>query len=235
MSSSRPRTPAAPTSTSWPRSWRRRSTPARPRSTSPTRSATRSRTSTADAFAELFQARPNIDKARHRVHCHNDLGLAVANSLAALQNGARQVECTINGIGERAGNASLEEIVMVLQRAHDLSASTPASTPRRSTATSRMVSGSPGYAVQPNKAIVGGNAFAHEAGIHQDGILKDRDTYEIMDATTVGLQTNSSCWASTPAGTRCATPSEELGVRVDGQALNTAFKRLKELATKKHL
>ena len=126
------------------------------------------------------------------VHCHDDLGLAVANSFAGVQAGARQVECAINGIGERAGNASLEEIVMLLAHARRRPASRPASTRARSPAPVALVSRLTGYVVQPNKAIVGRNAFAHESGIHQDGVLKERTTYEIMDATTVGLEANST-------------------------------------------
>ena len=124
------------------------------------------------------------------VHCHDDLGLAVANSFAGVLAGARQVECAINGIGERAGNASLEEIVMLLHtRAADVGLGTGVNT-REIARTSRLVSRLTGYPVQPNKAIVGRNAFAHESGIHQDGVLKERTTYEIMDATTVGLDAN---------------------------------------------
>ena len=125
------------------------------------------------------------------VHCHNDLGLAVANSFAGLGAGCRQVECAVNGIGERAGNASLEEIVMLLHtRESSVGLWTGANT-EEIARTSRLVSRLTGYQVQPNKAIVGRNAFAHEAGIHQDGVLKERTTYEIMDATTIGLETNS--------------------------------------------
>ncbi len=125
------------------------------------------------------------------VHCHDDLGLAVANSFAGVQAGARQVEVAINGIGERAGNASLEEIVMLLEtRKPDIGLETGITT-QEIARTSRLVSRLTGYAVQPNKAIVGRNAFAHESGIHQDGVLKERSTYEIMDATTVGLDANS--------------------------------------------
>src|SRR5690606_7777638 len=123
---------------------------------------------------------PNIDKAVISVHCHNDLGLAVANSLSAIENGAGQVECTSNGLGERAGNCSLEEVVMALRTRHDYyKADTAINTPRF-VPTGRLVSGIPGMVVQRNKAIVGRNAFAHEAGIHQDGMLKERSTYEIM-------------------------------------------------------
>ena len=141
------------------------------------------------ALIEMLRDRvPNIDKAVISVHCHNDLGLAVANSLAAVKAGARQVECTINGLGERAGNAAMEEIVMALRtRADAMPFSTGIKTEDIMKA-SRLVSGVTGFAVQPNKAIVGANAFAHEAGIHQDGILKPAGTYEIMTPESVGLK-----------------------------------------------
>ena len=150
------------------------------------------------------------------VHCHDDLGLAVANSLAGVQAGARQVECAINGIGERAGNASLEEIVMLLAtRAADLGFATGVNT-REIARTSRMVSRLTGYAVQPNKAIVGRNAFAHESGIHQDGVLKDRSTYEIMDATTVGLEGNDLVLGKHSGRHALKSALQELGFQVDG-------------------
>ena len=167
------------------------------------------------------------------VHCHDDLGLAVANSFAGVLAGARQVECAINGIGERAGNASLEEIVMLLHtRQADVGLSTGVDT-REIARTSRLVSRLTGYPVQPNKAIVGRNAFAHESGIHQDGILKERSTYEIMDATTVGLDANQLVLGKHSGRHALRSALEELGYQVDGQALNTAFKRFKELADKK--
>ena len=131
-------------------------------------------------IAELKRRVKNIDKAIISVHCHNDLGLAVANSLSGIENGARQVECTINGIGERAGNASLEEIVMALKTRKDINKCFTNINTEEIYNTSRMVSSFTGLIVQPNKAVVGENAFAHEAGIHQDGMLKDRQTYEIM-------------------------------------------------------
>src|SRR5205085_5929028 len=135
----------------------------------------------------LYELVPDLRNVVLSVHCHDDLGLAVANSFAGLLAGARQVECAINGIGERAGNASLEEIVMLLRtRREAVSLDTNARTTELAR-TSRLVSRLTGYVVQPNKAIVGRNAFAHESGIHQDGVLKERTTYEIMDATTVGL------------------------------------------------
>jgi 2-isopropylmalate synthase len=167
------------------------------------------------------------------VHCHDDLGLAVANSFAGLLAGARQVECAINGIGERAGNASLEEIVMLLRtREADVGLSTQAVTTEIAR-TSRMVSRLTGYAVQPNKAVVGRNAFAHESGIHQDGVLKERTTYEIMDATTVGLDANSIVLGKHSGRHALQQALAELGIELSGQALNTAFRRFKEIADKK--
>jgi 2-isopropylmalate synthase len=167
------------------------------------------------------------------VHCHDDLGLAVANSFAGLQAGARQVECAINGIGERAGNASLEEIVMLLHTRHaDVGLFTGANT-REIARTSRLVSRLTGYSVQPNKAVVGRNAFAHESGIHQDGVLKERTTYEIMDATTVGLDANSIVLGKHSGRHALQQALAELGFQLSGQVLNTAFKRFKEIADKK--
>ena len=167
------------------------------------------------------------------VHCHDDLGLAVANSFAGLLAGARQVECAVNGIGERAGNASLEEIVMLLRtREASVGLSTGAVTTELAR-TSRMVSRLTGYAVQPNKAIVGRNAFAHESGIHQDGVLKERTTYEIMDATTVGLDANSIVLGKHSGRHALQQALSELGIELAGQALNTAFRRFKEIADKK--
>jgi 2-isopropylmalate synthase len=176
---------------------------------------------------------PDMEHAVLSVHCHDDLGLAVANSLAGVQAGARQVEAAINGIGERAGNASLEEIVMLIAtRSADLGFSTGVNT-REIARTSRMVSRLTGYPVQPNKAVVGRNAFAHESGIHQDGVLKDRSTYEIMDATTVGLEGNDLVLGKHSGRHALRSALEELGFTVDGQALNTAFKRFKEIADRK--
>lgn len=134
---------------------------------------------------------PNIDQAVISVHCHNDLGLAVANSLAAVENGARQVECTINGIGERAGNASLEEVVMALYTRKSIFGKTTGINKPEIYKTSRLVSNLTGMRVQPNKAIVGKNAFAHQSGIHQDGVLKERSTYEIMKPEMVGMNLNN--------------------------------------------
>ena len=184
-------------------------------------------------FARLYELVPALRNVVVSAHCHDDLGLAVANSLAGVMAGCRQVECAINGIGERAGNASLEEIVMVLHtRAPTLGLSTGIETTEIAR-TSRLVSRLTGYPVQPNKAIVGRNAFAHEAGIHQDGVLKERTTYEIMDATTVGLAANSIVLGKHSGRHALREALAELGFELTGQGLNTAFKRFKEIADKK--
>lgn len=183
----------------------------------------------------LLQRIPNADKAIFSVHCHNDLGLAVANSLAAVANGARQVECTINGLGERAGNASLEEVVMALRTRGDLFDVTTNIDTRLIVPTSRMVSSITGFPVQPNKAIVGANAFAHEAGIHQDGVLKHRETYEIMRAEDVGWGANKMVMGKHSGRAAFRARLEELGVSFESdQDLNVAFARFKDLADKKH-
>ena len=184
-------------------------------------------------LARLYALVPDLRDVVLSVHCHDDLGLAVANSLAGVQAGARQVECAINGIGERAGNASLEEIVMLLHTRHARLGYTTGIATREIARTSRMVSRLTGYPVQPNKAIVGRNAFAHESGIHQDGVLKDRSTYEIMDATTVGLAGNDLVLGKHSGRHALRSALQELGYAVDGHALNTAFKRFKELADRK--
>lgn len=178
---------------------------------------------------------PNSDKAIFSVHCHNDLGLAVANSLSAVMNGARQVECTINGLGERAGNASLEEVVMAVRTRQDLfPVDTNIETTEILTA-SRLVSGITGFAVQPNKAIVGANAFAHESGIHQDGVLKNRETYEIMRAEDVGWNTNRMVLGKHSGRNAFRTRLEELGIELETEnELNAAFTKFKALADKKH-
>jgi 2-isopropylmalate synthase len=187
----------------------------------------------AELFAELYRLVPELKDVVMSVHCHDDLGLAVANSFAGLTAGARQVECAVNGIGERAGNASLEEIVMLLRtRRSSVELDTNLNT-RELARTSRLVSRLTGYAVQPNKAIVGRNAFAHESGIHQDGVLKERTTYEIMDARTVGLETNSIVLGKHSGRHALRQALEDLGYKVSGQALNTAFKRFKEIADRK--
>jgi len=176
---------------------------------------------------------PNIDKAIISVHCHNDLGLAVANSLAALGAGARQVECTINGLGERAGNAALEEIVMALKTRHDRM---PYSTGLKTeviTKASRLVSTITGFPVQPNKAIVGANAFAHESGIHQDGMLKHAGTYEIMTPESVGLMRSTLVMGKHSGRHAFKSKLKELGFELGDNALNDAFRRFKDLADKK--
>ena len=185
-------------------------------------------------LTRLYELVPGLRDVVLSVHCHDDLGLAVANSFAGLQAGARQVECAINGIGERAGNASLEEIVMLLRtRESDVGLTTGINT-REIARTSRLVSRLTGYVVQPNKAVVGRNAFQHESGIHQDGVLKERSTYEIMSAASVGFDDVSSIVLGKHSG-RHALQSAlmDLGYEVAGQTLNQAFKRFKELADKK--
>ena len=185
-------------------------------------------------LTRLYELVPGLKDVVLSVHCHDDLGLAVANSFAGVKAGARQIECAINGIGERAGNASLEELVMLLHtRQADIGFTTGVQT-REIARTSRLVSRLTGYPVQPNKAIVGRNAFAHESGIHQDGVLKDRSTYEIMDAASVGVDDVSSIVLGKHSGRHALKSAlEELGFTVSGQALNTAFKRFKEIADKK--
>jgi 2-isopropylmalate synthase len=187
----------------------------------------------AEMFNRLYELVPGLRDVTVSVHCHNDLGLAVANSFAGLHAGCRQVECAVNGIGERAGNASLEEIVMLLHTRESSVGLWTAANTREIARTSRLVSRLTGYPVQPNKAIVGRNAFAHEAGIHQDGVLKERTTYEIMDATTIGLEQNSIVLGKHSGRHALRKALEELGFQVDGAALNTAFKRFKEIADKK--
>jgi 2-isopropylmalate synthase len=186
-----------------------------------------------EAFlGQLYEIVPRLRDVVLSVHCHDDLGLAVANSFAGVLAGARQVECAINGIGERAGNASLEEIVMLLRtRRVDVGLDTGVSSVEIAR-TSRLVSRLTGYPVQPNK-IVGRNAFAHESGIHQDGVLKERSTYEIMDATTIGLRSNSIVLGKHSGRHALHDALAELGFEVDGQTLNTAFKRFKEIADRK--
>jgi 2-isopropylmalate synthase len=185
-------------------------------------------------LGRLYALVPALSGVVLSVHCHDDLGLAVANSLAGLQAGARQVECSINGIGERAGNASLEEVVMLLRtREADIGLSTQINT-REIARASRLVSRLTGYAVQPNKAIVGRNAFVHESGIHQDGVLKERSTYEIMSAASVGVDDVNSIVLGKHSGRHALHAALlELGYDVNGQSLNQAFKRFKELADKK--
>jgi 2-isopropylmalate synthase len=184
-------------------------------------------------LAGLYRLIPELEDVIVSVHCHDDLGLAVANSYAGMLAGARQVECAINGIGERAGNASLEEIVMLLHTRGDASGLHTTAVTTEIARTSRLVSRLTGYVVQPNKAIVGRNAFAHESGIHQDGVIKERTTYEIMDATSVGLDANSLVLGKHSGRAALKQTLGELGFHVEGQALNMAFKRFKEIADKK--
>ena len=178
---------------------------------------------------------PNSDKAVFSVHCHNDLGLAVANSLSAVLQGARQVECTINGLGERAGNASLEEVVMAVRTRQDFFGCESRVDATQIVPASRLVSSVTGFAVQPNKAIVGANAFAHESGIHQDGVLKHRQTYEIMRAEDVGWSANKMVLGKHSGRNAFRTRLQEIGIELSSEdAVNAAFARFKELADKKH-
>lgn len=188
-----------------------------------------------DLVGNLIERIPNSDKAVFSVHCHNDLGLAVSNSLAAVLKGARQVECTINGLGERAGNAALEEIVMTVRTRQDVfSCDTDIDTTQIVSA-SRLVSTVTGFPVQPNKAIVGANAFAHESGIHQDGVLKARETYEIMRAEDVGWTENRMVLGKHSGRNAFKSRLAELGVDFDSDDdLNRAFTAFKDLADKKH-
>ncbi|HWP13087.1 MAG TPA: 2-isopropylmalate synthase [Ramlibacter sp.] len=178
---------------------------------------------------------PNSDKAVWSVHCHNDLGMAVANSLAGVKTGgARQVECTINGLGERAGNCSLEEVVMAVKTRRDYFGLDVGIDTRHIVAASRMVSQTTGFVVQPNKAVVGANAFAHASGIHQDGVLKARDTYEIMRAEDVGWSTNKIVLGKLSGRNAFKQRLQELGVALDSEAdVNAAFTKFKELADRK--
>lgn len=185
-------------------------------------------------FRELINKTIDGNKVIWSAHCHNDLGLAVANSLAAVRGGARQVECTINGLGERAGNASLEEIVMALKTRHDIFGLETNIDTTQIVPTSKLVSTITGYPVQPNKAIVGANAFAHESGIHQDGVLKCRETYEIMSAESVGWSTNRLSLGKLSGRNAFRTKLNELGILLESEeSLNAAFARFKELADKK--
>lgn len=182
----------------------------------------------------LIERVPNSDKVIWSTHCHNDLGLAVANSLSAVLNGARQVECTINGLGERAGNASLEEVVMAVRTRKDIFTCDTRIDTTLITPISRLVSNITGFPVQPNKAIVGANAFAHESGIHQDGVLKNRETYEIMSAESVGLTNNRLVLGKLSGRNAFKTRLQELNIHIASEEeLNKAFKRFKSLADKK--
>jgi 2-isopropylmalate synthase len=183
----------------------------------------------------LIERVPNSDKAIWSTHCHNDLGLAVANSLSAVLSGARQVECTINGLGERAGNAALEEIVMAVRTRRDLFTCDTGIDATQIVPTSRLVSNITGFTVQPNKAIVGANAFAHESGIHQDGVIKMRETYEIMRAEDVGWIANRMVLGKHSGRNAFKTRLKELGIEFKTEdEINSAFERFKDLADKKH-
>jgi len=181
-------------------------------------------------IAMLFNRVPNIDQAIVSVHCHNDLGLAVANSLAAVKAGARQVECTVNGLGERAGNAAMEEIVMALKTRQNTMPYSTSVVTEHITKASRLVSTITGFVVQPNKAIVGANAFAHESGIHQDGMLKNAQTYEIMTPASVGLSKSNLVLGKHSGRHAFREKLKELGYDLGDNAIQTAFKRFKDLA-----
>lgn len=188
-----------------------------------------------DLVGRLIENIPTSDQVTFSVHCHNDLGLASANSLSAVLKGARQVECTINGLGERAGNASLEEIVMTVHTRQDVFPCITGLDTTQIVPTSRMVSTITGFPVQPNKAIVGANAFAHEAGIHQDGVLKARETYEIMRAEDVGWASNKIVLGKHSGRNAFRTRLDELGITFDTEEeLNNAFANFKGLADRKH-
>ena len=188
-----------------------------------------------ELIANLMERIPNSDKAIFSVHCHNDLGMAVANSLAAVVNVARQVECTVNGLGERAGNASLEEIVMAVRTRQDFFDCDTNVDSTQIVPTSRLVSTITGFPVQPNKAIVGANAFAHEAGIHQDGVLKSRETYEIMRAEDVGWSANKLVLGKHSGRTAFTERLLALGIEFESKTdRDEAFVKFKTLADKKH-
>jgi 2-isopropylmalate synthase len=188
-----------------------------------------------ELIKQLIERIPNSDKAIFSVHCHNDLGLAVGNSLAAVMNGARQVECTINGLGERAGNASLEEVVMTVRTRQDVFLCDTTLDTTQIMNCSRLISSVTGFPVQPNKAIVGANAFAHEAGIHQDGVLKSRETYEIMRAEDVGWKANRMVLGKHSGRNAFKSRLADLGTEFEREEdLNAAFSRFKDLADKKH-
>jgi 2-isopropylmalate synthase len=184
---------------------------------------------------ELRERVPNSDKAVWSVHCHNDLGMAVANSLAGVMiGGARQVECTINGLGERAGKCSLEEVVMAVRTRRDYFKLDLAIDATQIVPASRMVSQTTGFVVQPNKAVVGANAFAHASGIHQDGVLKARDTYEIMRAEDVGWAANKIVLGKLSGRNAFKQRLQELGIQMDSEGeINAAFARFKDLADRK--
>jgi 2-isopropylmalate synthase len=181
----------------------------------------------------VFANVPNVKNAVISVHCHNDLGLGVANSIVAVSRGARQIECTVNGIGERAGNASLEEVVMAIKTRADFIKHSTGIRTKEIYKTSKMLSSLTGIPVQPNKAIVGANAFAHEAGIHQDGVLKRRETYEIMTPQSIGLKQNKMVLGKHSGRHAFGKRMSELGFKLSKEQLNAAFERFKALADKK--
>ncbi len=186
-------------------------------------------------FKRVLENVSNSDQAIFSTHCHNDLGLAVANSLSAVMNGVRQVECTINGLGERAGNAALEEIVMAIKTRQDVFPVESRIVTEHIVPTSRLVATITGFPVQPNKAIVGANAFAHESGIHQDGILKHRETYEIMRAEDVGWNANKLVLGKHSGRAAVKSRFEELGITfADSEEFNAVFQAFKVLADNKH-
>jgi 2-isopropylmalate synthase len=184
-------------------------------------------------FERLYELVPGLRDVRLSVHCHDDLGLAVANSYAGVLAGARQVECAVNGIGERAGNCSLEEIVVLLRTRRDVHGLDTGVNTRELARTSRMVTRFTGYQVPPNKAVVGRNAFAHESGIHQDGVLKERTTFEWIPAAEVGAEPEKIVLGKHSGRHALRDALEQLGFKVDGNALNQAFARFKEIADKK--
>ncbi len=184
-------------------------------------------------FRDMIGRVPNADKAIFSTHCHNDLGLAVANTLAAVMGGARQVESTINGIGERAGNAAVEEIAMAIRVRHDVMPFRTNVVSTEITKSSRLVSAVTGFQVQPNKAIVGANAFAHESGIHQDGMLKDASTYEIMTPESVGVSTSNLVMGKHSGRAAFRSKLEQLGYELGDNAFQDAFVRFKALADAK--
>ncbi len=183
----------------------------------------------------IVEVVPNIDRAVISVHCHDDLGLAVANSLAAVAAGARQVECTVNGLGERAGNAALEEVVMALEVRRDLFGLGTGINTREIVRTSRLVSSISGISVPPNKAIVGDNAFAHESGVHQDGVLKERSTYEIIDPKTVGFTRSELVLGKLSGRHAVREKLREMGYELSDEELERVFARFKELADLKEV
>jgi len=182
---------------------------------------------------QLYEKVPSLEKVVLSVHCHNDLGVATANSLAAVEHGATQVEVAVNGLGERAGNAALEEVAMALVTRRDIEQRPVNIVTTEIARTSRMVSSLTGHMVQANKAIVGKNAFAHESGIHQDGVLKERSTYEIMHAKDIGLTESDIVLGKHSGRHALRSHLAEVGIHLDGEDLDEAFRRFKVIADKK--